>query len=72
MRVPSSLAIPRLCWWKNGRGNTLWPQVVSVIQEKNYPIEKRDDAGQTLTTDWVNWNRLDEDEHSIADVIKSR
>ncbi|MEX9248736.1 outer membrane protein assembly factor BamC, partial [Salmonella enterica] len=47
---------------ENGRGSTLWPQVVSVIQAKNYPIEKRDDASQTLTTDWVNWNRLDEDE----------
>ncbi|VEA34506.1 lipoprotein [Salmonella enterica subsp. enterica] len=47
---------------ENGRSSTLWPQVVSVIQAKNYPIEKRDDASQTLTTDWVNWNRLDEDE----------
>ncbi len=47
---------------ENGRSSTLWPQVVSVIQAKNYPIEKRDDASQTLTTDWVNWNRTDEDE----------
>lgn len=47
---------------ENGRSSTLWPQVVSVIQAKNYPIEKRDDASQTLTTDWVSWNRLDEDE----------
>ena len=43
-------------------GNTLWPQVVSVLQAKNYTITQRDDAGQTLTTDWVQWNRLDEDE----------
>lgn len=49
-------------WVGNGRGSTLWSQVVGVIQEKNYSIEKRDDASQTLTTDWVNWNRLDEDE----------
>ncbi|MFV1140588.1 outer membrane protein assembly factor BamC, partial [Klebsiella pneumoniae] len=47
---------------ENGRGNTLWPQVVSVLQAKNYTITQRDDAGQTLTTDWVQWNRLDEDE----------
>ncbi|MBA7942647.1 outer membrane protein assembly factor BamC [Citrobacter sp. RHBSTW-00271] len=47
---------------ENGRGNTLWPQVVSVVQSKNYTIAKRDDASQTLTTDWVDWNRLDEDE----------
>ncbi|ELF4887004.1 outer membrane protein assembly factor BamC [Escherichia coli] len=47
---------------ENGRGNILWPQVVSVLQAKNYTITQRDDAGQTLTTDWVQWNRLDEDE----------
>ncbi len=47
---------------ENGRNNTLWPQVVSVIQSKNYTIDKRDDAGQTLTTDWIEWNRLDEDQ----------
>lgn len=47
---------------ENGRNNALWPQVVSVLQAKNYTIDKRDDASQTLTTDWVEWNRLDEDE----------
>lgn len=47
---------------ENGRNTNLWPQVVSVIQSKNYTIEKRDDASQTLTTDWVEWNRLDEDQ----------
>ncbi|UJD95618.1 outer membrane protein assembly factor BamC [Lelliottia amnigena] len=47
---------------ENNRSNTLWPQVVSVIQSKNYTIDKRDDASQTLTTDWIEWNRLDEDQ----------
>lgn len=47
---------------ENGRGGPLWPQVVSIIQAKNYAITKRDDASQTLTTDWVQWNRLDEDQ----------
>ena len=36
---------------ESARGTTLWPQVVSVIQSKNYTIDKRDDASQTLTTD---------------------
>ncbi|MBU5634273.1 outer membrane protein assembly factor BamC, partial [Enterobacteriaceae bacterium S29_ASV_15] len=47
---------------ESARGTTLWPQVVSVIQSKNYTIDKRDDASQTLTTDWIEWNRLDEDQ----------
>ncbi|QOV62833.1 outer membrane protein assembly factor BamC [Kosakonia pseudosacchari] len=47
---------------ENGRNSTLWPQVVSILQGKNYSIDKRDDATQTLTTGWVDWNRLDEDQ----------
>ncbi|WP_194206214.1 outer membrane protein assembly factor BamC [Superficieibacter sp. 1612_C1] len=47
---------------EGNRSSSLWPQVVSVLQAQNYAIDKRDDASQTLTTDWVNWNRLDEDE----------
>lgn len=42
--------------------STLWPQVVSIVQGNNYAIDKRDDAAQTLTTGWVDWNRLDEDQ----------
>lgn len=47
---------------ENGRSGSLWPQVVSILTAQNYTIEKRDDASQTLTTDWVQWNRLDEDQ----------
>ncbi|MFH7825103.1 outer membrane protein assembly factor BamC [Kluyvera chengduensis] len=47
---------------ENSRSGSLWPQVVSIVQGKNYAITKRDDASQTLTTDWVEWNRLDEDQ----------
>ncbi|WP_437886986.1 outer membrane protein assembly factor BamC [Phytobacter sp. V91] len=47
---------------ENGRNTNLWPQVVSIIQAKNFAIAKRDDASQTLSTDWVDWNRLDEDQ----------
>lgn len=47
---------------ENSRSGSLWAQVVSIVQAKNYTITKRDDAGQTLNTDWVEWNRLDEDQ----------
>lgn len=42
--------------------NGLWPQVVSILQEKRYTITERSDGQQTLTTDWVEWNRADEDQ----------
>lgn len=38
----------------------LWPQVVQVIQDKGYVIASRQDAAQTLTTDWIFWPRPDE------------
>jgi len=47
---------------ESARNATLWPQVVSVIQSKNYTITQRDDASQTLSTDWIEWSRLDEDQ----------
>ncbi len=47
---------------ENGRTGALWPQVVSVMQAQNFAIAKRDDASQSLSTDWVQWNRADEDE----------
>ncbi|QFH70437.1 outer membrane protein assembly factor BamC [Enterobacter sp. E76] len=47
---------------ESGRSGSLWPQVVSAVQSHNYPITKRDDAAQTLSTDWVQWNRADEDQ----------
>ncbi|MEW7311866.1 outer membrane protein assembly factor BamC [Buttiauxella gaviniae] len=47
---------------ESARNAALWPQVVSAVQSKNYGIDKRDDASQTLTTDWVQWNRADEDQ----------
>ncbi|WP_158782608.1 outer membrane protein assembly factor BamC [Pantoea sp. BAV 3049] len=45
----------------NTRNGALWPQVVDVVQARNYPIASRTDASQTLSTDWVQWNRADED-----------
>lgn len=43
------------------QNQNLWSRVVSMLQAKNIAITSRQDAGQTVTTDWVKWNRLDED-----------
>lgn len=42
--------------------NGLFPQIVSILQEKRFTITERSDGQQTLTTDWVEWNRADEDQ----------
>ena len=43
------------------QNRNLWAQVTRVLQDKNWTIASRQDASQTLTTDWVKWNRADED-----------
>jgi outer membrane protein assembly factor BamC len=43
------------------QNQNLWSRVTSMLQAKNIAIASRQDATQTLTTDWVKWNRLDED-----------
>lgn len=48
---------------ENSRDNALWSQVAGVIQSGNYAIDKRNDASQTLTTGWIEWPRLDENQH---------
>lgn len=42
-------------------GGSIWPQVTNVVQSYKFPIAQRNDANQQLTTDWVEWNRADED-----------
>lgn len=42
-------------------GPSLWGQTVSALQANKYTIAQRDDSHQQLTTDWINWNRPDED-----------
>jgi len=45
----------------NSQARELWPRIVSVMQSKGYTIASRQDASQTLNTDWVQWSRADED-----------
>ncbi len=59
-RVPSSFMIPLRYWWKMVVAASLRPQVVSVIQAKNYPIEN-DDAARPYQSIGRELNRLDED-----------
>ncbi|MEC5318103.1 outer membrane protein assembly factor BamC [Brenneria populi subsp. brevivirga] len=45
----------------SAQNSQLWPQVVRALQDKNFAIANRQDANQTLTTDWIDWVRQDED-----------
>ncbi|EHD22556.1 MULTISPECIES: outer membrane protein assembly factor BamC [Brenneria] len=45
----------------SAQNSQLWSQVVRILQDKNFTIASRQDAQQTLTTDWIAWTRQDED-----------
>ncbi|OZI15409.1 outer membrane protein assembly factor BamC [Sodalis-like symbiont of Philaenus spumarius] len=46
----------------SAQGCDLWSQVAAVVRSKGYPIASRQDALQSLNTDWIAWIRADEDE----------
>ncbi|SFN12603.1 Beta-barrel assembly machine subunit BamC [Izhakiella capsodis] len=43
------------------RDANLWSQVVSILQSHHFPIAEQQDASQSLTTNWIQWQRPDED-----------
>ncbi|TCV91955.1 outer membrane protein assembly factor BamC [Biostraticola tofi] len=45
----------------SAQNRDMWSQVVAVVQSNGYTIVSRQDASQTLNTDWVAWSRADED-----------
>ncbi|WCG82089.1 outer membrane protein assembly factor BamC [Pectobacterium sp. A5351] len=44
----------------SAQNSQLWSQVIRVLQDKAFTIASRQDASQTLTTDWISWPREDE------------
>jgi Uncharacterized lipoprotein len=42
-------------------GPSLWGQTVEALRANKFPVAQQDDARQQLTTDWISWNREDED-----------
>lgn len=44
----------------NSQGS-VWSRLTGVLQSYKFPIAERNDSAQQLTTDWVQWNRPDED-----------
>ncbi|MDX7987630.1 outer membrane protein assembly factor BamC [Xenorhabdus sp. 12] len=59
-RVESSAQSSKLLLDNASEYSKLWSQINDLLAKKNYPISKKDDATQTLTTDWITWARADE------------
>ncbi|MEI7367575.1 outer membrane protein assembly factor BamC [Pectobacterium colocasium] len=59
-RTQSSGDTATLLLENSSQNSQLWSQVIRVLQDKAFTIASRQDASQTLTTDWISWPREDE------------
>lgn len=60
-RAENATDTSKLLLENSPQNRDLWAQVTRVLQDHNWPIASRQDASQTPTTDWIKWNRADED-----------
>jgi outer membrane protein assembly factor BamC len=59
-RVESSVQSSKLLLENTPEYSTLWSRLNSILAKKGYGISQKDDAAQTLMTDWIVWTRADE------------
>lgn len=59
-RVENSANSSKLLLENTPEHHNLWSQINKLLTEKGYKISQKDDAAQTLTTDWITWQRADE------------
>ncbi|PHM31245.1 outer membrane protein assembly factor BamC [Xenorhabdus innexi] len=59
-RVESNAQSSKLLLENTPEYSKLWSQVNSFLTKNSYPVSQKDDAAQTLTTDWIVWPRADE------------
>ncbi|WP_127959526.1 outer membrane protein assembly factor BamC [Serratia microhaemolytica] len=50
-----------LLFENTAQNQNLWSRITHLLTLKDVPVAARDNGNQTLTTDWVQWDRLDED-----------
>ncbi|WP_118986992.1 outer membrane protein assembly factor BamC [Photorhabdus sp. CRCIA-P01] len=59
-RTENSAKSSKLLFESTPENSHLWSQINNVLLKKGYQVSQRDDASQTLTTDWLDWPRADE------------
>lgn len=59
-RIENSAKSSKLLLENSPEYSKLWSQVNNLLTKKGYQISQKDDAAQTLTTDWITWARADE------------
>ncbi|MDC9595554.1 outer membrane protein assembly factor BamC [Xenorhabdus anantnagensis] len=59
-RVENSANSSKLLLENTPEYSKLWSQINNLLAENGYKISHKDDSAQTVTTDWITWQRADE------------
>lgn len=59
-RAENNLDASRLLLESSPENSTLWLQLNSILEKKGFPISERNEGAQEILTDWVVWERADE------------
>ncbi|NHB91352.1 outer membrane protein assembly factor BamC [Photorhabdus cinerea] len=75
-RTENSAKSSKLLLENTPENSNLWSQINHFLLKKGYKVSQRDDANQTLTTDWIEWQRADENvpyqtRHRISIALQS-
>lgn len=60
-RTEDSAEASRLLLENTPENSALWSQVTMILEQRNIPVTTKDDGSRSIETDWVKWERADED-----------
>ncbi|MEQ4704034.1 outer membrane protein assembly factor BamC [Providencia huaxiensis] len=59
-RTEDSAQASRLLLENTPENSALWSQVTMILEQRNIPVSSKDDGSRSIETDWVKWDRADE------------
>lgn len=59
-RTEDSAQASRLLLENTPENSALWSQVTMILEQRGIPVSSKDDGSRSIETDWVKWDRADE------------
>ena len=60
-RTEDSANASRLLLENTPENSALWSQVTLILEQRGIPVSSKDDGSHSIETNWVKWDRADED-----------
>lgn len=61
LRTEDSAGSSRLLLDNTPENSALWSQVTMILEQRGIPVTSKNDGSHSIETDWVKWERADED-----------